>query len=172
MPSVSCQISSAVCAGESRDCRIFELLGYVAVLIFPLPSSALSTAPFIPLAPSLQHQLSSQDSQEVPYFHAHRLGHRKDKPVSLAAHTKASAIPVFPLVGSMMTVSFFDETRFLRRLYHGDADSVLHTGKGVEGFDLHYNIRLRPCLHPVEPYQGVFPIVFVISEYMLPIIPP
>jgi hypothetical protein len=51
----------------------------------------------------------------------------------LAAHTKARAIPVLPLVGSTIEVSAV-KTSPLRRLDHGHADAVFDAPQGVLKF--------------------------------------
>jgi hypothetical protein len=60
----------------------------------------------------------------------------------LAAATKANAIPVFPDVGSIKTVSFFIE---------------LDAGERIEGFKLSHDVGNAAFGHSVQPYQRGIP---------------
>ena len=105
-PSVSRQISSAVVwrcaaglAGLANCCKI------TPPGIFAANSSALAIAPFIPLGPSVRMSRAPRILSSLRRSLLIVSGMVRMSLSPLAAATKASAIPVLPLVGSIRTVS-------------------------------------------------------------------
>ena len=105
-PSVSRQISSAVVRRWISGLAGFlNCWGMKALGVFLSNSSAFRTAPGIPSRRRGQHDLGPEGLDQPPPLQAHALGHGDHQAIPLAAQVNASAIPVLPLVGSMITVS-------------------------------------------------------------------
>ena len=62
-------------------------------------------------------------------------------------------MPVFPLVGSMMTVSGAKATLTLGRFDHREADAVLNGACGIERLHLHEDGRSETLIEPRYLHQ-------------------
>ncbi len=127
-------------------------------------SSAFRTAPFIPSAPGVRTSSAPKIARSCLRSMLIVSGMVRIRRYPLAAATKARAIPVLPLVGSMITDPSFSSPFFSASsiiatpirsftLERGLKDSILTTTSA--GFPLFILFRRT---------SGVFPMVFVISS--------
>ncbi|SUQ48816.1 hypothetical protein CNEONATC25_02719 [Clostridium neonatale] len=107
-PSVSFQISSAVVFLCTSGLASFSnCCGIIAFPYSATNSSAFFIAPFIPSAPGVR-TISAPNAATILLLSILIVsGIVRINLRPLAAATKASPIPVFPLVGSIITVSLF-----------------------------------------------------------------
>ena len=105
LPSVSFQISSAVVRRWMAGLAAFSnCWGMIAPGVVAFSSSALAMAPFMPLAASVSTNSAPSRASILRRSIDIDSGITNMSRMPLAAATKASAMPVFPEVGSISTV--------------------------------------------------------------------
>ncbi len=170
LPSVSRQISSAVVRRWTAGLDGFENCWRMTLFgILVSSSSAFAIAPFMPLGPSVRTTRAPRIFRILRRSTVIVSGIVRTSLRPLAAATKASAIPVLPLVGSIRIVSLL-----MRPLFR--ASSII--AKPMRSFTLESGLKnsslsrisaWAPCAAAVRfrRTSGVLPIVSVMSLYIL-----
>ena len=121
---------SAGLAGFSNCCGITE------PGISSSSSRALATAPAMPRSAGVSSSLAPSSSSILRRSSDMLSGITRISFSPLAAATNARAMPVLPLVGSMIVVPSLDQPLGLQGLDHRDADAVLDRAQRVEELQL------------------------------------
>ena len=160
LPSVSFQISSAVVfrwisglAGLSNCCGIHALGVWWA------SCSARAMAPFMPSAPGVSISLAPSIARRVRLSSDMVSGIVKINLYPLAAATNARAMPVLPLVGSMITVFGFNMPRFSASSIIAMPMRSLTLPSGLKYSHLMRMVASSPAVTLLSRTNGVWPTV-------------
>jgi hypothetical protein len=135
LPSVSFQISSAVVLmWMAGFAGLLNCWGIQEFGVSWTRASALAIAPLIPSEPGVRTSFAPSMAKSVRRSRLIVSGMVRIILYPFAAATKASAMPVFPLVGSTDHGSRLEDATLLGVLDHGHADTVFHTAERIEKF--------------------------------------
>ena len=155
-PSVSFQISGPVVlkwicglAGFLNCCRQDVALGVGGGDLLGLGDGALHA-----LGALGEIEVRAEGLEHLAALEGHGLRHgQRDAGSRAAAATKASAMPVLPLVGSISSLPGLRMPRLLRVPDHGGADAALDGVGRIAAFDLGQNGCAETLGHAVEADQ-------------------
>jgi len=109
----------------------------------------LPDGPLHPLHPGREDDLGPEYGQQLTPLDAHRLRHGQDQPIAACGGHKGKGDPRIAACRFNDDRFLGDDPLLLGILDHGDADPVLHTGKGIEGLHFDDHLSHRPCVDSI-----------------------